>query len=89
MTPENTIKPEDDSDILEELSGGSATLLPRISGMSDVGVGEKQRRHKDEDEPLERLSKSKRWTPGPSSPQPDAESMEPKSAAPLKGGGED
>ena len=60
MTPENTIKPEDDSDILEELSGGSATLLPRISGMSDVGVGEKQRRHKDEDEPLERLSKSKR-----------------------------
>ena len=91
VTLKNAINPEDDSDILEELSKGGATLLPRISGMSDVGAGGKRRRGEDDDDDqlLERLSKSKRQTPNPSSPQPESDSPGPKSAVPLKGGGED
>ena len=76
----SAINPEDDSDILEELSKGGPTLLPRISGMSDVGAGSKRRRgEEDDDELLERLSKAKRQTPSPQL-QADADS-------PLSGGG--
>ena len=71
----NAINLEDDSDILEELSKGGTTLLPRISGMSDIGTGGNRRRgdEDDEDELLERLSKSKRQTPNLLSPQPDSD----------------
>ncbi|TBU63354.1 component of IIS longevity pathway SMK-1-domain-containing protein [Dichomitus squalens] len=89
VTIKNAINPEDDSDILEELSKGPATLLPRISGMSDIGAGAKRRRGEDDDdELLERLSKSKRQTPNPSSPPPDLDPSGPKAIAPLKSGDE-
>ncbi|KAI1787622.1 component of IIS longevity pathway SMK-1-domain-containing protein [Ganoderma leucocontextum] len=87
----SAINPEDDGDILEELSKGSPTLLPRISGMSDVGAGSKRRRgDDDDDELLERLSKAKRQMPNPQL-QADADSpggVGPKSTPP-KGGGEE
>ena len=83
----SAINPEDDGDILAELSRGGPTLLPRISGLSDLGlglglgggggVGSKRRRggddDDDDDELLERLAKAKRQTPGPQL-QADADS---------------
>ena len=81
------ITPEEDGDILAELSKGGASLLPRISGMSDAGVGSKRRRGEDDDddELLERLAnKSKRQTPNPTSPAPDADSTGPKQPGPTK-----
>lgn len=87
VTLKHAISPEHDSDILEELSKGGATHLPRNSGTSDVSAGLKRRRDEDEDEDglLERLSQLKQQMPDSSSPQADSESP----ASPLKGGGED
>ncbi|KAH9939250.1 component of IIS longevity pathway SMK-1-domain-containing protein [Epithele typhae] len=62
----------DDSDILEELSKGNPSLIPKISGLGDGALGAKRRRDvDDDDELLERLAKAKRPTPSPSpSPSP-------------------
>lgn len=79
------LSPDHDGDILEELSKGGASLLPRISGMSDVGIGSKRRRDDDDDELLERLAnKAKRPTPGPSSPTTDTDLPGPAKAGPQK-----
>ncbi|KAI1795069.1 component of IIS longevity pathway SMK-1-domain-containing protein [Ganoderma leucocontextum] len=86
----SAINPKDDGDILEELSKGGPTLLPHISGMSDVGAGSKRRRGEDDDdELLERLSKAKRQMPNPQL-QADADSpggVGPRSTPPKGGGG--
>ena len=80
------LSPEEDSDILDALSKGGTSLLPRISGMSDAGLGSKRRRDDDDDELLERLAnKSKRLTPSPASPNPESDSSGPvKAIAPTK-----
>ncbi|RDX55399.1 DUF625-domain-containing protein [Lentinus brumalis] len=79
------LSPEEDGDILDALSKGGSSLLPRISGMVDAGLGSKRRRDDDDDEMLERLAnKSKRLTPGPVSPTPESDSPGPAKAAPPK-----
>ncbi|KAI0737677.1 component of IIS longevity pathway SMK-1-domain-containing protein [Daedaleopsis nitida] len=81
------LSPEEDGDILEELSKGAGSLLPRISGMSDPpgSMGSKRRRGEDDDdELLERLAnKSKRQTPNPSPPGSETDAPAPALA---KGG---
>ncbi|KAI0711050.1 component of IIS longevity pathway SMK-1-domain-containing protein [Cerioporus squamosus] len=79
------LSPEEDDDIQDALSKGGSSLLPRISGMSDVGLGSKRRRDDDDDELGRLANKSKRPTPSPVSPTPDSDSPGPaKAVAPPK-----
>ncbi|KAI0371515.1 DUF625-domain-containing protein [Pilatotrama ljubarskyi] len=86
VSVKSPLSPEEDGDILEALSKGGASLLPKLPGAPD-GVGSKRRRDDDDDELLERLAnKAKRPTPSPSSPKPDGESSPgPTKAASAKG----
>ncbi|KAI0355408.1 DUF625-domain-containing protein [Trametes cingulata] len=86
VSVKSPLSPEEDGDILEELSKGGASLLPKLPGAPE-GVGSKRRRDDDDDELLERLAnKAKRPTPSPSSPKPDSDSSSgPAKAASAKG----
>ncbi|OSD04439.1 DUF625-domain-containing protein [Trametes coccinea BRFM310] len=71
------LSPEEDGDILEALSKGGPSLLPKLPlpGGPEGAAGSKRRRDDDDDELLERLAnKAKRPTPSPSSPKDGAES---------------
>ncbi|CDO73840.1 hypothetical protein BN946_scf185015.g169 [Trametes cinnabarina] len=79
VSVKSPLSPEEDGDILEALSKGGPSLLPKLPlpGGAEGGTGSKRRRDDDDDELLERLAnKAKRPTPSPSSPK-DATEMSP------------